>query len=93
MLEPEPTEIDMQPERLAGMDWGNDALFYTHSWRDETSMYDEHPSVRWEGGGEYYSRKYKARIPLAFKDCDELIDHFIEWMCDNYPGEPGFWVG
>ena len=74
------------------MDWSNDALFFKYAWRDETSQFDNHPSVRWEGGSEYYSREYKCRVPLAFKDCDELIEAFIELMQDKYPETTGFWV-
>lgn len=69
--------------------WADDTLFFTYAWRDETSQFDTHPSVRWEGGCEYY-RENKVRVPLAFKGCSYLIDQFIEWMMDC-PAE-GFWV-
>jgi hypothetical protein len=36
--------------------WADDTLFFTYTYREETSQFDTHPSVRWEGGGEYYSR-------------------------------------
>lgn len=83
---------DLTVDDLPGMDWANDALFFTHKWRDETSMYDDHPSVHWSPGGEYYSREFKVRMPIAFKNCDELSDHFIEWMDDHYPACNGFWL-
>ena len=83
--------IEYCPPTLTGMDWGNDTLFFTHTWRDETSQFDEHPSVRWCGGGDYYDREFKARVPIAFKDCEEMMDKFI-MMMDDYPDNEGFWV-
>jgi hypothetical protein len=77
---------------MKGMDWANDSLFYTHKWRDETSGYDPHPTVRWEYGSEYYSRQFKARVPIAFKECAELCERFITLMVDEYPDTAGFWV-
>lgn len=74
------------------MDWGNDQLFFTYSWFDETSQFDDHLSKRWCGGLECYQREFKARVPIAFKDCDDAIDQFISWMVDNHPDEEGFWV-
>jgi hypothetical protein len=82
---------ELSPRRLTA-NWSDDSLFFTHVWRDETSMFDDHPSVRWEGGGEYYSREFKCRVPKAFENCDELIDMFIEWMTDNATETKGFWV-
>ncbi len=78
--------------KLPDIKWEDESLFFTYVWRDETSSFDTHPSVRWEGGSEYYSREFKARIPLAFKGCRELIDMFIEWMQDNHPDLERFWV-
>jgi hypothetical protein len=75
----EPDNIDKE------MDWDNDELFFTHTFEDETSQFDDDPSVRWRPGGEYYSREYRIRVPIAFKNCDELIDKFIEWTLDNHP--------
>jgi hypothetical protein len=74
------------------VDWSNDQLFFTHEWWDETSMWDSDPSVRYCYGSECYERKLRARVPIAFKNCDELIDAFICWMIDNYPDIEGFWV-
>jgi hypothetical protein len=90
----EPIEIADIPEPQAPMmDWGNDQLFFTHDWWDETSQFDDHPSTRWCGGLECYERQFKARIPIAFKDCDEAIEWFIIWMQENHEIEQGFWVG
>lgn len=79
--------IDSGP---AGVDWGNDELFFTHEWRDETSMFDSDPSTRFEG--EYYSRKFKARVPVAFRNSPEMITEFIGWMADRYPDCQAFWA-
>lgn len=82
---------ELSPRHLA-VNWSDDSLFFTHVWRDETSMFDDHPSVRWEGGTETYSREFKCRVPKAFENCDELIDMFITWMIDNAPETKDFWV-
>jgi hypothetical protein len=84
--------IDIDHEDLLGMDWANDSLFYTHDWWDETSQFDDHPSKRYCYGGEYYERQFKARVPLAFKDCDVMRDRFIDIMACDYPDTKGFWV-
>ena len=86
-----------QPAFLLGddlkeLDWENDALFFTHTWRDETSQFDDHPSKRWSGGLDCYTRDYSVRVPLAFEDNEELCDMFVEYMMDHYPGCKGFWV-
>ncbi len=83
--------MDFEPLVL-NVDWGNDALFYTYEWEDETSQFDDHPSVRWNYGSECYTRKFKARIPIAFRDCEELREQFIMLMTDSYPDVQGFWV-
>jgi len=89
----EPNEIvDIAEPKDPMMDWGNDQLFFTHDWWDETSQFDDHPSKRWCGGLECYERQFKARVPIAFKDCDEAIELFITWIQENYPDEEGFWV-
>jgi hypothetical protein len=89
----EPNEIvDIAEPKDPMMDWGNDRLFFTHDWWDETSQFDDHLSKRWCGGLECYERQFKARVPVAFKDCDEAIEWFIVWMQDNHPDEEGFWV-
>ena len=87
-------EIELREESNFGgkIDWRNDDLFFTHVWRDETSQFDNHPSVRWQGGGEYYDREFKARVPIAFRNCEEMVDKFIMMMMDDYPDEKGFWV-
>jgi hypothetical protein len=38
-----------------------------------------------------HMREYKARIPIAFRNCEEMIDKFIMLM-EDYPDEFGFWV-
>ncbi len=83
-------ELELNIHReLPGMDWNNDDLFFTHEWVDETSQFDTHPSVRWTG--ECYDRTYRARVPKAFENCDELIDKFITMMVDDYPDVADFW--
>lgn len=83
-------KIELSKPVLEGMDWQNDDLFFTHSFEDETSMFD--PEGRWCYGGEYYSRTFYCRIPIAFRDCYVMIDNFLTMMLDNYPDEEGFWV-
>ena len=61
------------------LDWSDDSLFYTHTWSDETSQFDDHPSKRWCPGLECYERTYKARVPIALRNCDEAIEWFIAW--------------
>lgn len=85
-------QIELTQRELKGVDWGNDALFFTHEWEDETSQFDKHHSVRWNGGGEYYSRTYKARVPRAFENCAELADRFVSLMMDDFVDVAGFWV-
>jgi hypothetical protein len=75
---------------MLNFDWSNDTLFFTYEWWEETSQWDTGPCVRWIH--EYHERLYKARVPLAFKDNDDAIEHFLMWVVDNYPDEPGFWV-
>jgi hypothetical protein len=77
-------------DSLPGVDWANDSLFFTHEWEDETSQFD--PQGRWQGGSECYLRTFKARVPVAFRDCDELIEMFTLWVQENCPGCEGFWV-
>jgi len=77
---------------MEGVDWNNDKLFYTHSWVDETSQFDTHPSVRWNFGCEVYERKYKCRMPIAFGESIELQDAFIELMDSQFPDADGYWV-
>lgn len=81
------TQVESDSSSL-GLDWDNDDLFFTYAYQDETSQFDDHPSVRF--CGDYYSRSYKCRIPRAFKGCHELIEWFIDKMID-YPDERGFW--
>ena len=69
-------------------DYSNDKKYFTLSYRDETSMYDPHPSVRWEGGSEYYSRLYSCRVPIRIKNNKTLIDDFSE----RHNEDDGFWV-
>ena len=49
-------------------------------------------TLRWNGGGEYYSRTYKARVPRAFENCSELADRFVSVMMDDFVDVAGFWV-
>jgi len=74
------------------LDWDNDDLFFTYTFEDETSMFD--PKARWCYGGEYYSREYKCRVPVAFAHNPDMIDWFVEFMIDKTEGEEnkGFWV-
>lgn len=81
----------MTHKQFSTVDWSNDDLFFTYTWSDETSEFDDHPTKRWSGGLECYTRKYKARVPVAFKDCPVLIDKFIILM-EDYPEAEGFWV-
>lgn len=77
-------------DTLTGMNWGDDSLFFTHSFTDETSQFDDHPTVKF--CGDYYSREYKVRIPIAFRESEDMTERFIELMIDNYPAVRGFWV-
>lgn len=88
------TEDEIQfggtPEKLDGVDFTNDDLFYTHEFEDETSAFD--PKGRWQPGGEYYSRTYRVRVPIAFRGCEELVYKYINMIIDDYPGLEGVWV-
>lgn len=64
--------------------FSDDSLFFTHEFEDETSAYD--PEGRWSG--VCYSRTYRCRIPIAFRDCSEAID----WFIDSNLETDGFWV-
>lgn len=87
----EDDSLEIELVKMEGMDWDNDSLFFTHEWRDETSQFDRHHSVRWEGGSECYTRDFKARVPLAFRDSDEMIDRFLTLMMEDFPDTEGFW--
>lgn len=86
-----PIEIvsDTTQYTFPGIDWDNDDLFFTYEWEDETSQFD--PKGKWHYGGEYYSRIYRARVPVAFKNSDEMSWEFVEMMMDKYPDTQGFW--
>jgi len=75
---------------LRGVDWADDSLFFTYAYEDETSAFD--PNGKWCYGGEYYALTIRCRVPLAFKNCQELIDEFIEMMCNKWPDCDGFYV-
>lgn len=75
---------------ITDVDWGNDDLFYTFTYWDETSMFDDDPSVRWDGS--YYSRRFKVRVPRAFETCKDLRERFITMMQEDYPDCEGYWV-
>ncbi len=75
---------------LEGVDWSDDKLFYTYSWADETSEFDDHPSVRWNGTS--YSRDYKMRVPIALRGNEELVEAFVTMIIDNFEGVDGPWV-
>lgn len=76
---------------LSSVDWGNDLLFFTHEVSQESSQFD--PKARWVPGGEYYETTYRVRVPLAFRDCDELIEEFVQLMDENHPETvKGFYV-
>lgn len=83
-------ELESLP--IEGVDLSNDSLFYTHMYEDETSQFDPHPSRHWNHGCECYEREYKCRMPLAFKDCEELQGMFVEWMIGQGSRAAGFWV-
>jgi hypothetical protein len=83
-------EFEIELQVMEGMNWENDDLFFTHEFEDETSQFD--PKGTWNYGGEYYSRIYKCRVPIAFQHCELMIDNFVEMMMDNYPDTKGFWV-
>ena len=52
--------------------------YRTLEWTDETSAYDDHPSVRW--GGSCYLRKMKVRVPSQLSD-----EEAFEWMDQQSP--------
>lgn len=83
-------EIEISLPELKGMDWTNDDLFFTHSFEDETSGFDSEGS--WNYGCECYERTYKCRVPIAFRECEEMIDKFVCMIMDDYPDIEGFWV-
>lgn len=83
-------DFEFEPSELKGMDWANDDLFFTHSFVDETSEFD--PKGRWSGGSDCYLRNYHCRVPIAFKNCEEMIDKFVCMIMDDYPDIEGFWV-
>lgn len=85
-LEPKPSHSSLLPAET----WGNDELFFTYMWTDETSQFD--PKGRWCGGLECYEREYAARVPRALYASHELVDAFVTMMVDNFPEEKGFWV-
>ncbi len=72
------------------LDWNNDDLFYTYSFWDETSAFDS--KGRWNFGLECYEREYKVRVPLAFKDNEEIAELWAYFFIEHYPEESGFWV-
>ena len=78
--------------KINGVDWSDESLFFTHRWRDETSQFDSHPSVRWNYGCECYERDMACRVPRAIEGCDELVESFVSMMMDEYPDTEGFWV-
>ena len=80
----------IEHEELTGLDFANDELFFTHTWWDETSQFD--PKAKWVPGGEYYEREYKARVPIAFRDSEIMIDRFLLLMQEDYNDTSGFWV-
>lgn len=83
-------KINFRPACLSNVDWNNDDLFFTYSWNDIASPGD--PKARWNFGAEEYERTYKARVPLAFQNCEELCDQFVNLICDNYFETERFWV-
>jgi hypothetical protein len=84
--------LGYNPEVVEGVDWSNDDLFFTHVWSDETSQFDDHPTKKWNYGGECYERQFKARVPVAIKDSETLIELWLQMMIDNYPDAAGFWA-
>jgi hypothetical protein len=87
---PEIRLYQLKPPELKGIDWDDDKLFFTYTFEEETSQFD--PNGRWVHGGEYYERSYWCRVPIAFQNCEEMIDAFVMMMRDNYPDTKGFWV-
>jgi len=83
-------ELKLHIPELKGMDWGNDELFFTYSFVDESSQFD--PKAKWNFGCECYERTYYCRVPKAFQNCWEMIDEFVELMRSNYPTIEGFWT-
>ena len=85
-------EFEFEYPDLEGIDWDDDDLFYNHSFTDETSMFDEDPTKRWCPGLDCYEITINVRMPVAFQDCEEMQEAFIELMYDRYPDHPGFWT-
>jgi hypothetical protein len=76
---------------MSAIPWGDDKFFFTHTWIDETSSFDPHPSVFYSPGSDSCWREFSARVPLGLKDCPEAIERWIDgWM--DIEGEEGFWV-
>lgn len=86
----EPVEQRQPTQLLPPEVWGDDELFFTHTWTDETSQFD--PRGRWCPGLECYEATYSARVPRAIRSSDELVAAFTSMMADNFPEEKGFWV-
>lgn len=70
------------------LDWLNDELFFIYSYWEETSMFDQ--GARWNG--VCYEVKLCVRVPRVFENCETSTQMFIDWMIDNYPDHPYFWV-
>lgn len=87
----EQLEIEFDMPELKGIDWSNDNLFYDHTYPEETSMFDTTPGKRWCPGMDCYEIDITVRMPIAFRDNEELQEKFIEWMYDRYPDNGDFW--
>lgn len=74
------------------IDWGNDSLFFTHTYIDETSKYDPHPSTHFSPGNDCYMRTFAVRVPISIKDEEDVIERWINMFIDlDYENE-GFWI-
>jgi len=51
------------------------ARYVSHEYDDETSQYD--PKGKWCPGGEYYSRRFKCRVP---KGLVGKLDELWTWI-------------
>ena len=58
--------------------------YFVYSWWDETSMYDDNPTKRWVGGGEYYEAKYSCWLPDEAESWSESeINKYIDNHCED----------
>lgn len=85
MKEKENTE-DALP---SGLNLSDDSLWFTHEFTDETSQFDDHPTTRFNGEG--YSRKFRIRAPIAFRNSKKMLDEWVSWANDYCPCNGYLW--